>query len=293
MSASLDPELLEAFLPEWRQGCAALAALAAPDGVGPEGVAPEGVAPGSSFPSGPAAAGRVLDQLRGMAAAFGIASLLALLEEAPPLLEQPGLPGLPGLAAALAAQAEAIGAAGMDLPLSAPPTPEAAPEAGAGVGAGVGMGAGTGVGAHVCEAAPPRRVLVVDDSAMMRRLVRETLSGDPAFQVVGEAADGRAALEAIAALHPDLTMLDIEMPLLDGIGVLRAWALSGHGAVVVVSSAARPGSELALRARRLGAAAVVGKPSGAFSPDLRDRNGAAILRAARRAAGLPALSAGA
>ncbi|EFH10429.1 response regulator, partial [Teichococcus cervicalis] len=132
------------------------------------------------------------------------------------------------------------------------------------------------------------RALVVDDSAMMRRLVRETLSGDPAFAVVGEAGDGRAALALMAELRPDLTMLDIEMPVLDGIGTLREWALSGHGAVVIVSSAARPGSELAALARRLGASAVVGKPSGAFSPDLRDRQGEAILRAARRATFLPA-----
>ncbi|ONG51683.1 hypothetical protein BKE38_15680 [Pseudoroseomonas deserti] len=123
---------------------------------------------------------------------------------------------------------------------------------------------------------------------MMRRLVRETLSADPDFAVVGEAADGRAALGLMGELQPDLTMLDIEMPVLDGIGTLREWALAGHGAVVIVSSAARPGSELAVLARRLGAASVVGKPSGAFSPDLRDRQGDAILRAARRAVGLPA-----
>jgi CheY-like chemotaxis protein len=135
--------------------------------------------------------------------------------------------------------------------------------------------------------AAKRRVLVVDDSAMMRRLVRETIASDPDFEVVGEAADGRQALVAIRDHKPDLTMLDIEMPELDGLGVMRRWALEGGGAVVIVSSAARPGSATAVEARRLGVAGIVGKPSGALSPDLRQRQGEALLRAARRAAGLP------
>ncbi|MDQ1079351.1 response regulator [Pseudoroseomonas cervicalis] len=255
MAEPLDPELLEAFLPEWLEGCATLAEAAAPE-----------------------AAGRAMDRLSAMAAAFGIASLGGMLEAGRPLLEEGDPAGLGALAAALAAQAEAIGRAGTDLP-----PPETAP--------------GQQPAIEAEEPAPPAateaprlRALVVDDSAMMRRLVRETLSGDPAFTVVGEAGDGRAALALMEALRPDLTMLDIEMPVLDGIGTLREWALSGHGAVVIVSSAARPGSELAALARRLGASAVVGKPSGAFSPDLRDRQGEAILRAARRATGLPALA---
>ncbi|MFB9972030.1 response regulator [Pseudoroseomonas cervicalis] len=251
MAEPLDPELLEAFLPEWLEGCATLAEAA-----------------------GAEVAGRAMDRLSAMAAAFGIASLGAMLEAGRPLLEAPEPAALGALAAALAAQAEAIGRAGTDLPPpDAAPPPAAATEA-----------------ARPTAAADTTRLraLVVDDSAMMRRLVRETLSGDPAFAVVGEAGDGRAALALMAELRPDLTMLDIEMPVLDGIGTLREWALSGHGAVVIVSSAARPGSELAALARRLGASAVVGKPSGAFSPDLRDRQGEAILRAARRATFLPA-----
>lgn len=235
----LDAELFAAFLPEWRQACAALAS-ATPETAGPR-----------------------LEALRGLAGALGLASLRAALAEAPAIPEPADLALLQGLAATLSAQAEAIAAAGHDLP-AAPPGP-LPPE----------------------PDRPRHRVLVVDDSALMRRLVRETLEADPDFQVVGEAADGRAALARMAELAPALTMLDIEMPVLDGIGTLREWALSGQGAVVIVSSAARPGSELAVLARRLGAASVVGKPSGAFSPDLRDRQGHAILRAARRALDLP------
>jgi CheY-like chemotaxis protein len=261
MAEPLDPELLEAFLPEWLEGAVALAAAPTPE-----------------------AAQRMADRLRAMAAAFGIGSLGRMLEPVAALLEEPGLPGLPALGEALARQAEAIAAAGHDLP---PPEPAASDTPPIAATPDAALPA-----SPPPVATPPAagriRALVVDDSAMMRRLVRETLAADADFTVVGEAGDGRAALGLMAELKPDLTMLDIEMPVLDGIGTLREWALAGHGAVVIVSSAARPGTELAVLARRLGAAAVVGKPSGAFSPDLRDRQGDAILRAARRAVGLPA-----
>jgi CheY-like chemotaxis protein len=138
--------------------------------------------------------------------------------------------------------------------------------------------------------APPAplriRTLIVDDSAMMRRLLRGILAADPAFEVVGEAADGAEALAALPALAPDLTLLDLEMPRLDGMGFLAEWALTGPGAVLVVSSAAQPGSGPALEVLRRGAWGAVAKPSGALSPDLAARSGEAILRAARAAAGV-------
>ena len=211
---------------------------------------------------------RALDALRGMAGGAGIESLAAALRALEPLPEPFDAAAT---AAALAAHARAVVAAGRDLPFQAP---EARPDAEAVLPA---------------AASPPQapiRTLVVDDSAMMRRLMREALSTDPAFAVVAEAADGGEALSRIAEHAPDLIMLDIEMPVLDGLAVLRDWALRGSGAVVVVSSAAVPGGEVAVEARRLGASGVVGKPSGAFSPDLGERQGGAIRRAARRAAGL-------
>ncbi|MGK7866634.1 response regulator [Falsiroseomonas sp. E2-1-a20] len=231
-AALVDAEMLAALAPEFAARCDRLAS--APDA---------------------AAAGRVVDGLRAMAGAVGLASLLRLLDRAPGLLEPFDQGGLHGLSAELAAQAARIVAAGADVPEPVD--------------------------------APRKRVLVVDDSAMMRRLVRETLALDADFEVVGEAPDGLRALEALRDLAPDLTMLDIEMPELDGMGVLRRWALEGGGAVVIVSSAARPGSATAVEARRLGVAGIVGKPSGALSPDLRERQGVALLRTARRAAGLP------
>ncbi|HEY8614164.1 MAG TPA: response regulator [Roseomonas sp.] len=208
---------------------------------------------------------RALDSLRGLAGGAEIESLRTALRALDPLPEPFDTQAT---AAALAAHARAVVAAGRDLPFDAVPP------------AAAGMAAAPGHGLV--------RALVVDDSAMMRRLVRESLSLDPAFTVVAEAADGREALDRIAEDRPDLILLDIEMPVLDGLGVLRDWALRGTGAVVVVSSAAVPGGEVATEARRLGASAVVGKPSGAFSPDLGERQGEAIRRAARRAVGLPA-----
>lgn len=129
-------------------------------------------------------------------------------------------------------------------------------------------------------------VLVVDDSPTMRRLIREIIAAEPALSLLGEAEDGEAALAAMAALQPALTFLDIEMPKLDGLGVLRRWALTGPGEVLVVSSAAQPGSEVALTALRLGAAGVVAKPSGAISLDMAERRGHALLAAARQVLGV-------
>lgn len=63
----------------------------------------------------------------------------------------------------------------------------------------------------------PLRILIVDDSALMRRLLRELLESDPGLRIVGEAADGRAALALVAELRPDLVILDVRMPVMDGV----------------------------------------------------------------------------
>ena len=240
----MDPELLDAFLPEFIAACASFEAAGTEE-----------------------AARRALDQLRAMAGALGDPAIKTGVEDASLLLD-PFMPEMLSEAAAmLRSRAEAL----VPPPAEEPPSPAAA----------------SSLPVTPARTRPVCRALVVDDSALMRRLVRETLDADPDFEVIAEAADGVEALHQMAALKPDLTMLDIEMPVLDGLGVLRAWSLTGPGAVIIVSSAARPGSTMAIEARRLGATSVVGKPSGAFSPDLRERQGDAIRRAARRAVGLP------
>jgi two-component system chemotaxis response regulator CheB len=68
---------------------------------------------------------------------------------------------------------------------------------------------------------PPIRVLVVDDSVVIRRLVTGVLEGDPDIEVVGTAVDGAAALRALDRLKPDLVTLDVEMPVMDGLATLK------------------------------------------------------------------------
>lgn len=130
------------------------------------------------------------------------------------------------------------------------------------------------------------RVLIVDDSLLMRTVIAGIVAADDAFEVVGQAVDGLDALEKAAALRPDVILLDIEMPRLDGLGALKQLGLVSVARVIVISSAAQLGSPQAVEARRLGAADVISKPSGALSLDLDARRGHAIVRAMRAACGL-------
>ena len=130
------------------------------------------------------------------------------------------------------------------------------------------------------------RVLIVDDSLLMRTVIAGIVAADDAFEIVGQAVDGLDALEKAVALRPDVILLDIEMPRLDGLGALKQLGLVSVARVIVVSSAAQLGSPQAVEARRLGAADVISKPSGALSLDLDARRGHAIVRAMRTACGL-------
>ena len=107
---------------------------------------------------------------------------------------------------------------------------------------------------------PPYRVLVVDDSAFARKVIREVLAASPELQVVGIAADGLEALEKIAALAPDVITLDLVMPHLDGLGVLRALQRQDAPRVVVVSMSDAE-SALGVEALQAGALDVVHKPT--------------------------------
>jgi two-component system chemotaxis response regulator CheB len=105
----------------------------------------------------------------------------------------------------------------------------------------------------------PIRVLVVDDSAFARKVMREILQA-AGFEVVGIARDGLEALELIAELAPDVITLDLMMPNLDGIGVLRALPKERAPRVVVVSISNEE-SELGVEALQAGAVNIVQKPT--------------------------------
>jgi two-component system chemotaxis response regulator CheB len=106
----------------------------------------------------------------------------------------------------------------------------------------------------------PIKVLIVDDSALIRQLLAEMLRDEPGIEVVGTAPDPLIAREKIKTLNPDVITLDIEMPHMDGLSFLERLMALRPMPVVVVSSLTQKGTEAALHALELGAVEVVGKP---------------------------------
>ncbi|PIE04579.1 MAG: chemotaxis response regulator protein-glutamate methylesterase [Spirochaetales bacterium] len=112
----------------------------------------------------------------------------------------------------------------------------------------------------------PISVLIVDDSALMRNMVRRMLEGQPEIQVVGTAMNGQFALNKVKKLNPDLIVLDLEMPELDGIGFLKKRKELGWDMpVIILSSIAKKGAKITMKALSLGAADFISKPGG--TPD--------------------------
>lgn len=130
------------------------------------------------------------------------------------------------------------------------------------------------------------KVLLVDDSVIMRKIVRDIISSDNNFEVIGEAQDGEMALEKAKELKPDLIFLDIEMPKMDGLECLKRLKLVSKAKVIIVSSIAQMGSKAAMDAKSYGAVNVIAKPSGATSLDLKAKTGHEITVAAREAMGI-------
>ncbi len=119
---------------------------------------------------------------------------------------------------------------------------------------------------------PPRgviRVLVVDDSAYVRKVVRTILMRSPLIEVVGTARDGEEALEQVEALSPDVVLLDLMMPRLDGVGFLHA-QMGRYPIPVLVLSIASEHSEMALEALDAGAIDLIQKPTALASEQLYD-----------------------
>ncbi|HHX51303.1 MAG TPA: chemotaxis response regulator protein-glutamate methylesterase [Clostridia bacterium] len=106
----------------------------------------------------------------------------------------------------------------------------------------------------------PVKVLVVDDSAYMRRVITAMLENDQSIQVVGFARDGKDALEKIQRLKPDVITLDVEMPGMDGLETLQEIMGSNPLPVVMVSGLTAEGAQTTLKALELGAVDFVAKP---------------------------------
>ncbi len=109
------------------------------------------------------------------------------------------------------------------------------------------------------------RVLVVDDSALMRKLIPQVLQNDPMIEVVGTAMDGAIGLRKIEELRPHVITLDLDMPRMDGIEMLRQITRKHRVPVIVVSAHSRHGASLTLKALALGAFDFVTKPADAAS----------------------------
>lgn len=128
------------------------------------------------------------------------------------------------------------------------------------------------------------RVLVVDDSALIRQLMTELLSEDPRIEVVGVAQDPFIARDKIKQLKPDVLTLDVEMPRMDGVTFLRNLMRLHPMPVIMVSSLTEKGSEITLEALELGAVDFVTKPKVDLAHSLPDY-GAEIIAKVKTAAG--------
>jgi two-component system chemotaxis response regulator CheB len=108
---------------------------------------------------------------------------------------------------------------------------------------------------------PKIRVLVIDDSAFVRKAIARMLNAAPDVEVVGTAADGLEGLELARTLHPDVITLDIQMPRMDGLETLRRMAPEFPAAVLLLSSLTQGGADVTLRGLELGALDFVDKSS--------------------------------
>jgi two-component system chemotaxis response regulator CheB len=107
----------------------------------------------------------------------------------------------------------------------------------------------------------PVRVLIVDDSALIRQLLTTLLSADPEIEVVGTAGDPLIARDRIKALNPDVITLDVEMPNMDGLTFLRKIMALRPMPVIMISTLTNAGADITLEALEIGAVDFIAKPS--------------------------------
>src|SRR5947209_9384466 len=112
------------------------------------------------------------------------------------------------------------------------------------------------------------RVLVVDDSAFMRKVLQSIIASDSQLEVCGEARDGRDAVTQTEVLKPDVISMDINMPHMDGLQATEIIMSSNPRPILIVSSESKEGADVKLKALELGAIDFVAKPYGCIDPDM-------------------------
>jgi len=115
----------------------------------------------------------------------------------------------------------------------------------------------------------PLGVLIIDDSALIRRSLTEILKAHPDIEVMGTASDGLIGLEKISTLKPDVVLLDIHMPRMDGLQVLQQVMKTQPLQIIMFSSVVTSEAEITLQALRLGAVDFLAKPKGSLTENLR------------------------
>src|SRR5215475_12055589 len=113
------------------------------------------------------------------------------------------------------------------------------------------------------------RVLIVDDSAFMRKVLENIFSADAQLQVAGHAKDGREAVALAESLKPDVITMDINMPHVDGLQATAQIMTTNPRPIVIVSSESKEGAASTLKSLELGAIEFVAKPSGAIDLDMQ------------------------
>lgn len=126
-----------------------------------------------------------------------------------------------------------------------------------------------------------KKILVVDDSPIMTVVIGGIVSEDPLLQVAEYASDGIEALQKVDEVQPDLILLDLEMPKMDGVEFLKQVRFKSRAKVLVVT-AEEPSSPKVAQARSLGVDGVIFKPSGAVSADLKAKRSQEIRDSIRR-----------